>query len=80
MQNKEEAITRISTSLGISYSEVETMMYKGVSFNDINESKIEELKQAMEQQELVWLQPKRRKPTNYTKPRDRKKKPKNKRR
>lgn len=72
-------IKRHSDALGIPVPQIEDMLAKGCNWEDVFKyatDRAEELKASMKNVDL----PKRRKPNNYTKPRDRKKKTKNKRR
>jgi len=79
MESREITMKRISDSLAIPVLQIEEIFSKGGNWEDIFKcaaDRAEELKGAMERLDL----PPRRKNSNYTKPRNRKKKPKNKRR
>lgn len=79
MESKAVAIKRISDALGVPVSQTEDMFAKGCDWEDVFKyaaDRAQALKVSMEEMNL----PPRRKNSNYTKPRNRKKKPKNKRR
>lgn len=79
MESREKTMKSISGTLGVPVSQIEEMFAKGCDWDDVFKyaaDRVQELKVSMEDMNL----PPRRKNSNYTKPRNRKKKPKNKRR
>ncbi|WFB67059.1 hypothetical protein [Chryseobacterium sp. WX] len=75
MEGKEKMIERIAESTGQAYEQVYNSVeaLKSLGINSIElGGKLEEFKRSVQRAHL----PKRRKPTNYTKPRNRKKKSK----
>ncbi|MBO9694557.1 hypothetical protein [Chryseobacterium sp.] len=78
MENKEKMIERIAESTGQSYEKVESDINSLISLGSFSNAATEVLKQLSDEMQGIKTSfpPKRRKPTNYTKPRNRKKKSK----
>ena len=83
MENRTDLIEAAAAALGVGVNEVKAWFDKGLNLPenfDKAAQSFEEFKYAAERAEIQMYRSKHAKPTNYTKPRNRKKKPKNKRR